>query len=454
MTVLDRPTGATQQLAAFALANEALPAGARHAARRTLLNALALGVGAAQHPATLRAFAATQRYRPRPQATLFGRAERSSPQWAALVNGIAVHVEDFDDTHLRALIHPGAMIVPAALAAAEIVDADGEALLQAVARGVEVTLRIGDAVMPSIHHRGWHVSGTAGHIGAAAAVARILGLDRRQTCSAFAIGSTQAAGLGAASGSMTKSFHLGKAAADGVEAGFLAREGFSGPLDPIEGRRGFAELFAGGFDAAAMTGELGERFELERNAFKPYACGVMSHAMIDGAIALHDAGVRAEEVVRVDVRVNPLAVRVMGREQPANSLESKFSVYHSVAVGLIDGKGGPQQFSDAAAVDPQIAALRELVRVHTDPAIPNDEAFVSATLRDGTVHEHHTRHASGSAGAPLTDAQLHAKADLVARPVLGERTQAFMETAWRVDQLASVRELTALLCPAGDVRAH
>lgn len=442
-------TTVSRRLAQFAVDAtwDSLPQSGRHAGRRTFANAVCLAVGASRHPAVERLLSVLQSLETKPEAGLLGRPERIAATWAPLLNGLAMHVEDFDDTHLPTVIHPGAPIVPAALAAGELSGATGEQTLEAMIVGVEVTLRVGNGICPAHFERGWHVTGTTGHLGAAVAAGRLLGLDEDAMVVALGISATQAAGLQENIGTMTKAFHPGKAAADGVEAALLAREGFTGPREPIEGRRGFAEIAAPDPNYQVMTEDLGTNWEIEKNTFKPYACGIVSHPVIDAAIALRDRVDQGERIAEVEVRVNPVVLDVMGVEDPQEGLQSKFSVYHCFAVGFLDGAAGPAQFSDSRARDPEVVALRGRVNASPDPSIAKDEAWVSLKTESGREVEHYVEHATGSVEAPMTDEQLREKVRLVVIPSLGAKAEEFVDCAFRIDELESLDMLFTLARP-------
>ena len=368
--------------------------------------------------------------------------------WAALLNGMAAHVEDFDDTHLATVVHPGAPIVPAALAVGEDLGASGRDTLVAAVLGIEVALRVGLALGRGHFDRGWHLTGTMGHLGAAAAAGRLLGLDADGLVVALGLAATQAAGLQAALGTMTKSFHPGKAAADGIEAALLAHAGFTGTARPIEGRRGLAALAAPAPDPGVALRDLGQRWEVTDNAFKPYACGIVSHPVIDGGIALRGA-VAPDEVATVTVRVNPVVLDVMGVADPQDGLQSKFSVYHCFAVGLLLGAAGPSEFTTTVARDPEVVALRARVTADLDPAVARDEAFVTVTTTDGRTVEHHVEHATASAANPMTDEQLRDKVRLVAAPVLGDDgVDRLVAAAFALDRAPDLEALTAAARPS------
>lgn len=439
----------TERLAEFAAAPVALGPAAKAAARMTFANAVGVMVGGSRDDAFAKALAtlaAVGTTGTSGQCTLWGRSERSSMTAAALLGGVAAHVQEFDDTDLRTVIHAGAPVVPAALAVGEQVGATIGEVVEAVAVGVEITFRIGRGLGSTHFARGWHITGTTGRFGAAAAAGRLLGLAPAQMQMALGIAATEAAGVQAAFGTMTKSFHAGKAAYDGVEAALLASFGFTSAPDAIEGRRGLAQVMSDDPDVAAMLTDLGYTWELEQNALKPYACGIVSHPVIDAGIALRRAGVRAADIEKVRLRTNPVVLDVMGIADPQDGLQSKFSVYHCLAVGVIDGAGGPDQFSDERAQDAAIANLRSRTSVELDASLRRDECF--AYVSGTESHEVHVEHATGSKDRPLTPEQLEDKVRRLALPSLGpDRANQLIEAVMRgADELpiAGVAALSAL----------
>ena len=445
------PPPVTASLAAFAsgLTWESLPEPVRAAARRTFANVVGLAVGASRHEAVEVALAALADLDVSGRASVLGRRSTTALTWAPLLHGIAMHVEDFDDTHLRTVLHPGAAVVATALSAAELTGADGRELLTAVVAGVEVASKVGNAVCPSHFDLGWHVTGTMGHLGAAAAAGRLLGLPADQLQHALALAATQAAGHTEQLGTMTKSMHPGKAGADGLEAALLARSGFAGPSAPVEGPRGLAALMAPEVDLDEALRGLGTAWEVEDNAFKPYACGIVSHPVIDAGVRLREQGVDPADVVQVEVVVRPVVLQVMGVEEPLDGLMSKFSVYHCFAVGLLDGGAGPAQYTDERARADDVVRLRRTVRARTEPDMPKDACRALVRLADGRELVVDVEHATGSVDRPMTDEQLHRKFSLVVEPVLGAATDALWYTAYGVDGLESVAPLFAASRPAG-----
>lgn len=433
----------TAALASFAadVCADDLPESVRHAARRTITNAVGLATAAARHPAVEIALSVAQAGGAGGRCRLLGRPDRTSAEWAATLTAMATHVEDFDDTHLRTVTHPGAAIVPAALAVAELTGADGASLLSAVAAGTEVALRVANGLGPGHFDRCWHLTGTVGHVGAAVAAGRLLGLDNVRMTAAIAVAATEAAGLQESLGTMTKSLNPGKAAGDGVRAAMLARLGVTGPPDPIEGPRGMGEVMAPFPNPAEMLAGLGSHWEILDNAFKPYACGIVSHPVIDGAITLRERVPAGAVLESAEVRVNPVVLEVMGVEDPQDGLQSKFSVYHCFAVGLLFGSAGPLQYTDQVAREGDVVALRSVVTAVADPSLRKDECHVRARTTQDEEFEHHVEHATGSVDRPMTDEQLHQKCRLLLAPTHDDSGDAMFSAAMTIDELDSLDSL-------------
>ena len=253
---------------------EDLPRDVVHEASRALLNWLGCAIGAAHHETVDNAIAALQPFFGPAQAQLIGRRERVDALHAALINGISSHVLDFDDTHARA-VHVSAPVWPALLAFGEWKGATGAELIHAFALGVETEVRVGLSVFPEHYDKGYHITGTAGVFGAAAAIGKLLKLNEQQMCWALGIAATQSAGLREMFGSMCKSFHPGSVACNGFAAALLAQQNFTSAEAGIEGKRGFAHVMSSKFDPGVITDGLGKSYELSQNMYKPFACGLV-----------------------------------------------------------------------------------------------------------------------------------------------------------------------------------
>jgi 2-methylcitrate dehydratase PrpD len=419
-----------------------------HEAHRTFLNWLGCAIGAAHHDAGNAAVAAVQMLEPAPQASVLGRREQLDMASAALVNGITSHTFDFDDTHLKTIIHPAGPVASAVLALAEHRGLSGRAVLDALVLGIDVACRIGNAMYPDHYDRGWHITGSTGMLGAAAGCARLLQLDVPQTAMALGIAASQPVGLREQFGTMTKPFHPGGAARAGLLSALLASQGFTASPRALEAPRGFVQVISDKRTWSEITDELGERFEISFNSYKPFACGIVIHPSIDACVRLRGQGVKPEDVERIELRVHALVLELTGKKEPKDGLQGKFSVYHGCAAGLVYGRAGEDEYADSVVNDPKVVALRNKVQATVDDTIDEDAAHVTAWLRDGRKVEVHVEHAIGSLRNPLSDAQLEAKFASLVDPVLGAaRAREIMAACWKLAALPDVRVLTALCRP-------
>ena len=398
-----------------------VPEGVRREASRTLLNWVGCAVGGSRQGAVAHAVAALGPFSGPAQASLFGRTERMDAMSAALVNGIGSHVLDYDDTHLRTIIHPAGPVAAALTAFAEYRAVSGEAFMNALVIGCEIECRMGNSVFPEHYAKGWHITGTTGVFGSAAAIGRVLGLDARRMAWAIGLAASQPVGLKVQFGSDTKAFHPGRAAQNGMLAALLAEQGYTAAPDAIEGFDGWGQAMSTRHDGGEVTRGLGERYELALNTYKPFACGIVAHPAIDAAIQLRDENaLRPEEIRAVVVRVHPLVLNLMGKAEPRAGLEGKFSVFHAVAVALVTGRAGEQAFTDEAVRDPVVVGVRGKVVAEVDPAIGADQVDMTVSLEDGRVLHRFIEHAVGSQDHPMSDAQLEGKFRGLAEGILPE----------------------------------
>ena len=427
---------------------EDIPGAARHEASRALLNWLGCAIGSAGHETVECALAAVRGFSGPAQAAVLGRPERLDILHAALINGISSHVLDFDDTHARA-IHPSAPVLPALLALAEWKGIRGEDLVHAFVLGVEAEERVGLSVFPEHYDAGWHITGTAGVFGAAAAAGILLGLDARQMAWALGIAATQSAGLREMFGSMCKSFHPGRAAQNGLTAALLAGRDFTSSDQAIEAPRGFAHALSTRFDPAVIAEGWGKRYELMNNMYKPYACGLVVHAAIDGCIQLkREHAIRPDEIAGVALRISPLVLELTGKKTPRTGLEGKFSVYHAVAAALLHDAAGEAQFSQACVNDPDVVAIRERVTATADPAIGRTEAHVTIALNDGRACSTHVAHALGTLARPMSDGDLEAKFRGLTADVLSPaQMEEIIALCWGVTELEDAGALSRAAVP-------
>jgi 2-methylcitrate dehydratase PrpD len=415
----------------------AIPGEVRREAVRTFVNWVGCAVGGARHETADKALAAVSPFSGPRDATVLGRTERLDALHAALLNGIASHVLDYDDTHLKTIIHPAGPVASALLALAEIRPLSGRDLLTALIVGVEVECRIGNAVYPDHYDRGWHITGTAGVFGAAAAVGRAIGLDARQMRWALGLAATQSSGLREMFGTMTKSFHPGRAAQNGAFSAFLAEAGFDSSERGIEAPRGFANVLSDKQDYSEILDGLGTRWEAALNSYKPFACGIVIHPAIDGCQQIRaEIGERVTEIEAVRLLTHPLVLELTGKTAPKTGLEGKFSVYHAAACALLLGDGSPTAFTDEVVNRPDIIALRNRVKAQADPDCHEAAVTIDVTFKDGSSMTKYVERAIGSREKPLTDEQLETKFVNQASAVIGEaRSRDLLALAWRIDDL-------------------
>ena len=419
-----------------------------HEAHRTFYNWLGCAIGAAQHEAADAAIGAVQMLEPAPQATVLGRPELVDMASAALVNGITSHTFDFDDTHLKTIIHPAGPVASAVLALAEQRGASGRDVIDALVLGIDVACRIGNVMYPDHYDRGWHITGSTGMLGAAAGCARLLGLGELQTAMALGIAASQPVGFREQFGTMTKPFHPGGAARAGLMSALLASRGFTASPRALEAPRGLVQVVSDKRAWNEVTDELGQRFEISFNTYKPFACGIVIHPSIDACVQLRARGVVPDQVDRIELRVHSLVLELTGKKEPKDGLQGKFSVYHGCAVGLIYGRAGENEFSDAVVSDAHVVALRNKVHASVDDSIDEAAVDVTAVLKDGSRVHVRVDHAIGSLENPLSDAHLEAKFNELVSPVLGEsRAKAITKTCWSLASALNIQTLTALCRP-------
>jgi 2-methylcitrate dehydratase PrpD len=428
-----------------------VPSAATREAVRSVVNWVGCAVGGSHHETIDRALAALAPFAGPPQGVILGRRERTDALHAALLNGMSSHIFDFDDTHLDTIIHPAGPVAPALLALAERRPMSGAEFLHAFILGVEVECRIGKAVYPAHYDIGWHITGTAGVFGAAAAAGKILGLDARQMAWALGIAGTQSSGFREMFGTMCKSLHPGLAARNGLASALLAGQNFTSSECVLEAPRGFAHVMSTARDFRQITEDLGRTFEITRNTYKPFACGIVMHPMIDACVQLrHEHHLTGDEIERIDVRVAPLVLELTGKRTPRIGLEGKFSVFHSAAVAILHGRADEREYSDTVVADPRVIALRDRVHATVDQSVRDDEAYVRITLKNGDVLERHVEHAIGSLGRPQTDEDLGAKfSGLTADILPREQSDRLLNLCWRIGELPDVSELSKASVPDG-----
>ena len=442
---------ATKSIAAWAvsLESKSLPDTVQQAALRSLYNYVGCAIGGSNHPAVTKAYDALSPFFGPRTSSLLGDAgaEKADAQHAALLNGIASHVHDYDDTHLATIIHPTGPVASALLAYAEYIGSvSGRDLLCALIAGIEASCKIGLAVWPEHYDIGWHITSSTGGVGAAVAVGKLMGLNEDQMAHAIGIAAVQVVGLREMFGSDTKSFHPGRAGQGGLLAALLAQKGYTSSPQALEAKRGWANVVAGGGTPKLKqyVSELGQKWEIETNAFKPFPCGIVCHPVIDGCVQLHQENkeLDLDAIEKVETGVHPLVIELTSKRTPKDGLEAKFSVFHGGAVGLLYGKAGPAEYADEVVRNSRVVSVRDKIFANASNDIKPDEAYITVHFSNGSKLEKHVQHAVGSLEVPMTDEQLTQKFVDQSALVLGkEGAQQASDATWNIGNVSNVAEI-------------
>ena len=387
---------------------------------------------------------------------ILGTRETASAAAAALANGVAAHALDYDDMCFVSLAHPSCVLVPAILAAGEIAHAPAAVLADAYVAGFELECRLGTVMNPRHYHeRGWHCTSSIGTLGAAAAAARVLGLDVPQVRNAIGIAASAACGFKENFGSMVKPLHAGLAAQNGLMAARLAARGFTASADALEGPQGYlAAMDSQHPSLEHAVSDLGSRWEILETGItvKLYPSCAATHPPIDALLELRrDAGLTPEQVDAIGVDMDSMTPRLLIHARPRTPLEAKFSMPFCAAAAVVYGRVGIDTFDAAPTHDPAVAALMPRVTLRVNPEFDRDaplsQAEVAVTLKDGRVLRHRADGARGYPGR-ISEDELAAKFAACATRTLAPGD---IEPAWaglrRVDGFPDVCELTALFAP-------
>jgi aconitate decarboxylase len=287
-----------------------------------------------------------------------------------------------------------------------------------------------------------HVTGTTGSFGAAAAVAKLLHLSPEQFKMALGHAASLAGGTRSANGTDTKTLHMGRGAQNGILAAVLVQQDFDTGDDPI----GYwGKLVSPTVDLVYLTNNLGEQWELLENTFKPYPCGIVIHPLIDGCLALHEKGVKTENIKKLEVAVNPQCMRLCFVRHPETALQAIFSLYHGCAVALIYGAAGRKEFSDDVCKDSLVGSIRDKIDVSTDAKLRDDEAQLRVIFQDGGHQDEHVDHAKGSLEKPMTEQDLERKFIDQSELIMGlEKCQKIMKACWAIDEIEDISTLLEL----------
>ena len=460
----------TAYVADFVVSTSAgdIPADVARLGKRSVLDGIGLAfAGAASETGRIvRRYLASLSFASDGGSTVIGGGMRLPARFAAFANGISIHADDYDDTQLALakdrvyglLTHPTAPALPAVLSLAERCGMSGRDAMTAYQVAVEAECKVAEAILPRHYQNGFHSTATCGAIGAAAAAARVLGLDVEATRRALSLAASQAGGLRENFGTMTKPFHAGRAAESGVVAAELAALGFTASPIALEADRGFFRAAGGGYSAEMIDGKLGHpwTFASPGVSIKPHPSGSLTHpgmSVMLELIRLHD--LRPERVKRVAVGTNHNMPNALIHHRPRNELQAKFSMEFCMAILLLERKAGLAQFTDEVVNRQDVQALLRRIDFGVHPeaeaaGFDKMTTIVEVELDDGTTFKGSADFGKGSPINPMSDRELEQKFFECAQWGGEEpaNSRRIADLVWRIEELTNVRELTRLLAGA------
>jgi 2-methylcitrate dehydratase PrpD len=442
------PEQITARLADFAVNTQPAdwPDAVHRETLRSFFNVLGCTIGGAQHEMvqiadqTLGAFAGPA------QATLLARGRRADILHAALINGLASSIYSFDDTHETAVVHPAGPIAAAVLALAEYRPVSGAELLAAFALGVEMTCRLclGTTVPPADGSFAWSGTGISMSFGASVAAGRLLGLDVQKMRVAMGLALSEAGGFRAMRGTAAVSFMPAHGGQMGLRAALLAERGFTAGLSGLEGKSGYLSVFCTTPDLDALAGGLGLRFEILRNTYKAYPCGIVIQPIIDACLKLReDHRPNPDRIASVAIQASPGAMALCNNRNPQDEMQAHVSLHHWTAVALIRGTARIKDMETETAVkDPALMAFQSKVEATLNPALAADQTEVTITMNDGATHVCRIEHGIGSKLNPMSNGDLERKFFGLAEPLIGAvRSRELIAQTWNLSALADAGAL-------------
>lgn len=395
------------------------------------------------------------------KASILGTSVKAPARFAALANGISIHADDFDDT--GSALHVAAPILPPAFALCELGGHSGKELMLAFHVGVETASKIGDAIAPRHNGDGFHTTGTCGSFGSAAACAKLRSLNAKQTAYALGVAASEASGLRDNFGSMTKPFHAGHAAENGIVAADLSALGWTAADDILEAPLGFFQAAGGGFDPGAIVNRLGNpwMFASPGDLIKRFPCGTIQQSFMDEMLVLiHDNNIMAQEVEQVEVGGNRSNLTTLFRHRPTTGLEAKFSMEFAMSILLLERKAGLSQFTDAVVGRKDVQDMISRVKFYVDPefdkqadqggdfqAVLVEGGIIKMHMKDGRILSGRTRPAKGSPGNPMTYDEVADKfrgnAEFAKWPA--PKTESVIELVKTLESVSNVNRITAAL---------
>ena len=387
----------------------------------------------------------------RPEATIVGFGQKTSATHAALVNGTLGHALDFDDSQHSLMGHPSVVILPAALSLGEKMRSSGEAILEAFVIGYEVACKIAKGVNPQLYNQGWHATSVIGTLGAAAAAGKLLRLTTDEMASALGLAASQSCGLRENFGTMTKPFHAGKGAENGVLSALLVKNGFTASQRILEARRGFCGTFAGQYDLNRILDNFGNPFDIVSPGvhLKPYPSCLETHSIIESTLFLVESyDIHSEDVESVECGIAPLALDILIHTTPQTGLQGKFSAQYAVTTVLIYRKASLEQFTDKAVRDPRVQAMIQKVKVvaHPDMEKTPQSSMVKIRLKDGQEFIKRVDVTTGHPEKPMSLSQIIDKYRSCSESMISkDKTEESIHKILNFERMSDMGELMVLI---------
>jgi 2-methylcitrate dehydratase PrpD len=426
-----------------------LPQAVRHEGVRAFLNWLGCTLGGCRHEIVETVDRTLGEFSGPAVSIVVGRSRRYDMFLASCLNCISSSVYTFDDTHAEAIVHPTGPVASAVFALAERHASSGADVLLALCLGVEIECRLSKAISvpPARGSIAWSQTGICGGVGAAVAAGKLLGLSADQIGNAIGIAASQAAGFRAMHATMNLHLMHGRTASSGLRAALLAKNGLTSSPTAIEGHFGFAEMFSETPNLAALTGGLGEIFELLANTYKPYPCGIVINPVIDACLDLcQQLDGEFDPIANIRIEVCRAALDLCYRRKPLRPLDAQVSLSHWAAVALARGRVSIDGYDAATLSDPDVHALQDRMEAVLNEGLQIDQTIVAITLKDGRVLKERVEHCVGSQARPMTDQQLEQKYRSQALTVMpAGRVEKLGTLCWQLAELSSVEEIVRTL---------